>query len=66
MTDWISVKTRLPYGNEDVLVWVVWPTRAGNVDTSFLDEEGNWAMGSAKRFEVTHWMPLPEGPEEEA
>ena len=80
MSKWISVKKRLPFSGEDVLVAVRWAGRPATVDMSFVDDEGEWAMGSAKshlgetlrrlrllvtlRWEITHWMPLPKPPEE--
>ena len=64
MSKWISVKKRLPFSGEDVLVAVRWAGRPATVDMSFVDDEGEWAMWSAKRWEITHWMPLPKPPEE--
>jgi len=62
---WIDVKDRLPFSGDDVLVAVTWDGRPGvhqTVSTSFVDDAGDWAMGSAKRWEITHWMPLPDPP----
>ena len=63
-TKWISVVERLPYIHEDVLIAVKWRGGEAKIDTSWVDDEGEWQMGSAKpeNYEITHWMPLPEPP----
>lgn len=61
MTDWISVKDRLPEKWCPVLV-----SNGLLVNEGYLDDQGKW-----KRFdedfyifsEITHWMPLPKPPE---
>ena len=51
--EWISVKDMLPEENEIILAWV-----AACRDLHF-------CFGSeVSGLEVTHWMPLPEPPEE--
>lgn len=62
MAEWISVSERLPYSGEDVLVCVLWRNRSETVDISWVDDEGDWAMGSAKGYRITHWQPLPPPP----
>jgi hypothetical protein len=60
---WISVKDRLPEVLDEVWVWVQFhATDDASGDISWLDSDGIWAMGSAKNYEVTHWMPLPVPP----
>lgn len=62
MSNWISVKDRLPDTNEYVLVATRSKNGAQNIDKGYVID-GRWAhRGTA---EVTHWMPLPELPEEE-
>lgn len=64
---WISVEERLPESKEDVALHI----RCG--DVSFI--RTGWRMGngqficqndSLSGYEVTHWMPLPPMPKEEA
>lgn len=65
---WISVKDRLPEDGQKVLVC---GTRKGMQVGVFrglmhpFDAMG-WWWKKDTRLDVTHWMPLPESPEEEA
>ena len=54
---WISVEDRLPDHNQRVLAY-----RAESRDTF---EEFRMCCGWAIKGKITHWMPLPEPPEEE-
>ena len=62
---WIPVTERLP----DDSVGVTLCTRSGIVGTGFYDKyTKNWVQyyaAGALCVDVTHWMPLPEGPEVE-
>ena len=66
---WISVEERLPEVEEDVLIAVTVHTKKGDarvVTTDFFNTAGQWNGASCSwRYEVTHWMPLPQPPEEE-
>lgn len=73
MSEWISVKDRLPEGMDEVLVIVSGKpqkniTLDGAYELAEYDPVEGWILemwpeyGSAV---VTHWMPLPE-PQEEA
>lgn len=65
---WVSVADGLPEDGEDVLCWIcndAWGDRyacVGHYDTTFKlwDFDSERAMS---RY-VTHWMPLPEPPED--
>lgn len=65
MTEWISVKDRLPEWREWVLV-----THVGEVDRGRLIEDYGYprgyywdVVGYEGLIDVTHWMPLPKPPE---
>ena len=64
MSEWISVKDRMPEEGVDVLVYgYIYLDRKG-VDVDFVDgESGNFFYYDDGG--VTHWRPLPEPPESE-
>ena len=68
MTDWISVKDRLPEDKNRVLVWYMgrryeMPLFAEWDRSQWWDHEG-LAFGDYSKH-ITHWQPLPEPPEAE-
>lgn len=79
MSEWISVKDRLPKKYVEVLVCVEVYLDSDDgqgfekkrfVNTDCLIKKTNngmtWAItGGTEGFTVTHWMPLPEPPEGE-
>jgi len=75
--DWISVKDRLPDNNNDMLVcnfmdgtWadytVAWYGNNGWSPQCDMLEASNHDGGAHIQLseEVTHWMPLPDAPQE--
>lgn len=74
MSNWISVDDRLPKHNKkiysegvEVLVWPR-PNSATGVSTAFYGRRIN-AISSFYKYGavidgITHWMPLPEPPED--
>ena len=56
---WISVSDRLPDNNSTVLAWE-------SQGFAFVDtwEYGSFKVGDNNGANITHWMPLPEPPEE--
>ena len=82
MSEWISVKDRLPEDDSTVLVVAIAEFAARitfgmyrRVVKIFDDDEDaweildpihnlSWSWASNQNAEVTHWMPLPELPEE--
>lgn len=66
---WIPVEERLPEDRSDVLVVAYWHERWGAYMGWCAPERAAWSVhvGIGDRFDiaVTHWMPLPEPPEEE-
>ncbi|HBM8617701.1 TPA: DUF551 domain-containing protein [Escherichia coli] len=62
--DWISCSERMPKGYADVLV-----TDGEHVEVKWWDESGYWDSWTELNSdifadEITHWMPLPEPPQE--
>ena len=63
MSEWISVKERLP---EETYLVLVWDNDCDQVAIASLQRDGSWCGdGVWKDANVTHWMPLPEPPEED-
>jgi hypothetical protein len=59
---WIPVSERLPDEDTECLVWVTY-NGSGHVDQSAYC---NYGFDVAQPWlEVTHWMPLPEPPQEQ-
>lgn len=61
MSEWISVKDRMPVNNGSVLTW-------GNdclMVNGYYARTTLWTLAGAQRG-ITHWMPIPERPESEA
>ena len=66
---WIPVEERLPEDRSDVLVVAYWHERWGAYMGWCAPERAAWSVhvgiGDRSDIAVTHWMPLPEPPEEE-
>ena len=69
---WISVKERLPNNSKPVYVWL-WVGSSLRSGIPFVGKynifSGEWliyGLSADKReiIKITHWMPLPEPPEE--
>ena len=72
MSEWISVKDRLPEEFDDVLIVTV----SGRISIAYLHSYNkeniidykNWAITDSEEgntipfVRVTHWMPLPKSP----
>ena len=54
---WIDCRKAMPAKFENVLVWVIYQNGSEDFCQSWIEDDG-WAMGSAKGFEVTHWMRI--------
>ena len=62
MSEWISVKDRLPDANESVLCYFHYgPNFPAVICENEYIGSGMWMADGSK---VTHWMPLPEPPKE--
>lgn len=63
MSEWISVKDRLPEHKGDYLVYWEstnqWGLLSNNIETVYFRGKTQWAK---RNDDITHWMPLPEKP----
>ena len=65
MTEWISIKDRMPGPWQYVLV-AIRVNGESRFEVGHLSDKGNWIVGLCMiTGYVTHWMPLPEPPKEE-
>ncbi len=66
--NWISVKERLPEDGELVLVYNARDDFLAVLEHDSSEYESPWHGGDywLDEDDVTHWMPLPELPKEEA
>lgn len=67
---WISVEEKLPDGFYTVIVWVNNASKFYKKGTTFayLFEGKEWVMLEEGKFtkpQISHWMPLPKGPNED-
>lgn len=73
MSEWISVKDRLPKRGDHCLAVETGCYEYGKfikfysnyVDIAIYNGEDFGSVHNHRHVEVTHWMPLPEAPEEE-
>ncbi len=73
-TQWVPVEERLPEDDSDVLA-IVYGRPEQNIEligsiqiAAYSDYDAGWFVPEYPHWEdpcVTHWMPLPAGPEEE-
>ena len=56
---WIPVTDRLPEQFQPVIVC----RKGGKVESGSLVVNGWWKVYGTRTKSVTHWMPLPQGPE---
>lgn len=66
MSEWISVKERLPEGLEDVLVFAFFHERWETMIGWHRKSDDRWYIytshGERWVSDVTHWMPKPKSP----
>lgn len=73
MTEWISVKDRLPYKKQKYLVLIVVHAIPPFISPDILTynpDDSTWngydsEWGDFTRNDIQYWMPLPELPESE-
>ena len=71
---WTPVEEKPPEGDTDVLVYVTEGKCKGKtlfdcIEVAEYDPEWGWILegfNEPEELTITHWMPLPEGPEVEA
>jgi len=73
MSEWISVKDRLPEKQMEVLAYYGFDRGDGDLGMRFFGVLTYFAFDTQPHFQheglglsVTHWMPLPEPAEEDA
>lgn len=65
MTEWISVKDRLPEKTSRCIVSRFdYVTCTSFIDILWFEKDSWWDRLYPGNFAVTHWMPLPEPPKE--
>lgn len=72
MSNWISVKERLPEESGFFITWQGISKYIGRPEILYYhkDEDDGFKWSTTKNgwtagLKITHWMPLPEPPEEE-
>ena len=66
---WIPVEERLPQNYISVLVYIPTAEPLPMVHEAYIGDDGEWHSSNFYEIEnedVTHWMPLPEPPKEDA
>ena len=73
MSEWISMKERIPPFEKRVLVWRSDKKTSSTGKRSHFGERRKWwwmlstgSLTSEEGSVVTHWQPLPDPPKEEA
>lgn len=64
MSEWISVKDRLPDRFQPVIICRDGPKGTTIVEEGFRDVGDWWKVYGTRVKKVTHWMPMPEPPQE--
>lgn len=62
---WISVADKLPETFKPVIVCREYKKGTPKVEQGYRDVNGWWKVFGCRVKSVSHWMPLPEPPEEE-
>ena len=58
--NWIDCKKELPEKFETVLVWTTRRDGATDSILSWINDDGEWEIGSTGGWGVTHWMEITE------
>lgn len=65
MSNWISVKDRLPEPFISVLIYIPEDKPLPTVNEGFMSDDGTWMVLYGYAVPVTHWMELPKPPKED-
>jgi hypothetical protein len=64
MSEWISVKDRMPEEGVEVLIYGnIYFANRKSIDVDYVDKSGDFFYFDEGK--VTHWRPLPDPPESE-
>ena len=63
MSGWTRTGDEYPLDQQAVLGWVINIDGGGYVDAVVWTSAGDWVDGDETPILVSHWMPLPEGPQ---
>lgn len=61
---WISVEDKLPDAFKPVIICRKYVKGTLRIEQGYWDVNGWWMIYGARVKRVTHWMPMPEPPEE--
>lgn len=62
MSEWVSVKERMPELHKDVFVAIRYGGK-WSFDVTWLNSSSEWVSPRAVNAEVKFWMPIPDVPE---
>lgn len=65
MSEWISVKDRLPEDGDDLSIMLVWRGIEHDYDTVRWRYQQGWDCVIQDKATITHWMPLPKPPSDD-
>lgn len=63
-TGWISVQDKLPPLGQTVIVYREYAGGEVKVEQGCRDLDGWWRVYGTRTKRITHWMPLPQPPQE--
>ena len=65
---WIKCSERLPEEGQKIIIFMPNFINGSWTETAFFGSNGSWCLSasilSIEKTKITHWMPLPDPPEE--